>query len=254
MASQEQIAANQKNAQLSRGPVSETGKQISSKNSATHGFTGKTLILCDEEKEAYDAHVASYYADYKPIGHKQTQLLQQLADLHWAFHQISVDQANAMSLMNTIHAQARQQQADPETTFDKLAKGIRHITNLSLYEGRKRRAAKAIQEEFLALQKADYDKLGEDLKKAAALYKTYKAQGKSFDPAEFGFVCSIEDLDNYFRGQQAAADVASHQSASPQPVVDPRIQKMLDENQAQCRQMDEEIAAIMEPFNRETGR
>jgi hypothetical protein len=225
MASQQQIAANQKNAQLSHGPVTDSGKQISSQNAIKHGFTGKTLFISDEEKEPYEAHVASYYADYKPIGPKQTQLLHQLADLHWGLHQVSVEQSNTLALMNTLNAQARQQQQNPLVTLDNLAKATRTLNNLGTYEGRKRRAAKATQEELLALQKTEEERLASDLQKAAGLYKTYKAQGKTFDPAEFGFVCSIEDLDDYFRGQQAAADVASYQSASSKQVVDPRIEQ-----------------------------
>src|SRR5271157_4111732 len=88
MASLQQIEANQKNAQLSSGPVSEIGKQTSSKNSTKHGFTGKTLFLSDEEIGPYEAHVAAYRSEYKPIGQKQTHLLQQLADLHWGLHQL----------------------------------------------------------------------------------------------------------------------------------------------------------------------
>jgi hypothetical protein len=207
MASLQQIEANQKNAQLSSGPVSEAGKERSAKNSTVHGFTGKTLHLAAEEVEAYEAHVAAYHAEYKPIGQRQTHLLQQLADLHWSFHQLAVEQSNTLDLMAALNAHARQHQLDPMETLDRLAKATRTLNTLGIYEARKRRAAKAVHEEFLALQKADFDQLGEDLQKAAALYKTFKAQGKSFDPAEFGFVCSIENLLDFLTAQQAATDL-----------------------------------------------
>ena len=43
MASAKQTAANRLNALLSTGPRTETGKQISSMNSSTHGLTGQTI-------------------------------------------------------------------------------------------------------------------------------------------------------------------------------------------------------------------
>src|SRR5260370_17873885 len=142
MASQQQIEANQKNAQLTTGPASEAGRERSSRNSTKHGYTGRLLIVPDDENEAYEAHVDSYYKSYAPSGPKQIQLLQQLADLHWAIHQIFTEQANAMSLLNSVHTHARQNQEDPASTFYTLNKGTRHVNTLSLYESRKRSAAK----------------------------------------------------------------------------------------------------------------
>jgi hypothetical protein len=205
MASLQQIEANQKNSRLSTGPVSDTGKHISSQNSTKHGYTGKILFLTDEEKESYEAHVAAYHAEYKPVGQRQLHLLQQLADLHWGLHQLSVEQSNTVDLISALNAQARQHQLSPMEALDQLAKATRTLNTLGNYEGRKRRAAKATQDELAALQKAASDELEEDLKNAAILYKAHKAKGEDFDPAEFGFVCTREDLELYCRCQEAAA-------------------------------------------------
>jgi hypothetical protein len=245
MASLQQIEANQQNAQLSSGPVSEIGKQISAKNSIKHGFTGKTLFLTDEEIESYRAHVAAYHAEYNPAGQKQTHLLQQLADLHWSLHQLAVEESNTLDLISALNAQARQQQLSPMEALDQLAKATRTLNTLGNYEGRKRRAAKATQEELQAVQKAAGDEFDEDLKNAAALYKTHKAKGQPFDPAEFGFVCTLADLDYYFQVQKAAAPPANYPITVPNDVVDPRIQKMLDDMNAENDQLEAEMAATL---------
>jgi hypothetical protein len=234
MASLQQIEANQKNAQLSSGPVSEIGKQTSAKNSIKHGFTGKALFLTNEEMDSYEAHVAAYHAEYNPVGQKQTHLLQQLADLHWALHQLAVEQSNTIDLIGALNAHSRQHQLDPIESLDRLAKATRTLNNLGTYEGRKRRAAKTTQDELLALQKEASDQFDEDLKNAAVLYQSHKAKGQPFDPAEFGFVCTLADLDLYFQVRQATAPAANA------PAI------------AQLQQLKAKMAAELAEIERET--
>jgi hypothetical protein len=105
MSTPQQIEANRQNAQLSTGPKTDEGKQRSSQNATRHGFTGQTLIITDAEKEAYEAHVQGFYAEYSPACHVETNLVQQLADLHWSIQQIFVQQCNLISLMNAISVQ-----------------------------------------------------------------------------------------------------------------------------------------------------
>jgi hypothetical protein len=153
MSTPAQIAANQKNALASTGPVTEIGLKRSSQNSTLHGFTGKTLVLTPEERAAYEAHVAAYMADHNPTEHKHIELVQQLADLHWSLHQIFVQQTNTMSLMNAITVQMLET-GDPLAIAAAIAPVARTLNNLSVYEGRRRRAAKSVQEELTAYEQA----------------------------------------------------------------------------------------------------
>ena len=54
MSSEKQIEANRQNGSASKGPTSEQGKAISSKNSLEHGLTAKESLLPTEDAEAYD--------------------------------------------------------------------------------------------------------------------------------------------------------------------------------------------------------
>jgi hypothetical protein len=93
MATPQQIEANRKNAQSSAGATTEAGKKRSSLNATKHGVTGQSLILSDEEKEAYEFHVLAYMDEYAPKTHIETNLVQQFADAHWSLHQIHVQQS-----------------------------------------------------------------------------------------------------------------------------------------------------------------
>ena len=205
MASTEQINANQQNAQLSTGPTSPEGKARSSQNATRHGFTGLTLVVTPAEKEAYEAFVATYHDHYNPPNLQQAQLVQQLADLDWSIHQISVQQHNTISMMNAATAQPGES-FDPAATAALFQQFTRVLTSLSTYEGRRRRAAAEVRAELEAL-KAAYDKLyAEQLPKCAKIFQLYKAKGQTWDPIENGFVCSVKAIERYLLVQQRAQE------------------------------------------------
>ncbi len=196
MATTEQINANRENAKHSSGPVSDAGKETSSRNATRHGFTGLSIVVTPDERFAYLAHVQSCIAQYEPADHQQEQLAHQLADLEWSLHQISVQQINTISLMNAVQVQC-EGNGDPVGTAHVIASLARTLNNLNLYEVRRRRAAKAIKEELESLIKSAEQLLAEQLPQAAAMYKFNKAKNQAWDPLEFGFVCSLEEIELY---------------------------------------------------------
>ena len=154
MSSAAQINANQQNAQLSTGPVSEAGRQRSSQNSTRHGYSGKTLVLSPEEWDAYQVHVQEYMDGHNVSGHRHRQLVQQLADLDWSIHQIFVEQTGMISLLSEVAAQMRETGGDAMARAAAVAPIARTLNTLNLYETRKRRAAKAIQLELDAFEQS----------------------------------------------------------------------------------------------------
>ena len=83
MSTSAQIAANQKNAQLSSGPTSPEGKAKSSLNAVKTGLTGRTVLLPGDDAAAYETHIASFFATYKPVADEEHKLVQSLADTEW---------------------------------------------------------------------------------------------------------------------------------------------------------------------------
>ena len=88
MATDAQIAANQKNAQLSSGPTSDTGKAKSSLNAVKTGLTGRTVLLPGDDAVLYEAHVADFFKRFEPTADDERNLVQSLADTDWRLFRI----------------------------------------------------------------------------------------------------------------------------------------------------------------------
>ncbi|MBV9295804.1 MAG: hypothetical protein JO145_09540, partial [Acidobacteriaceae bacterium] len=83
MSTSAQIAANQKNAQLSTGPTSETGKAKSSLNAVKTGLTGRTVLLPGDDAALYESHVSQFVRRFEPASEAEQNLVQSLADTEW---------------------------------------------------------------------------------------------------------------------------------------------------------------------------
>jgi hypothetical protein len=85
MATPKQIAANRRNAQKSRGPVSPAGKEKISQNRAVHGLRGtKFSVLPEvESQEQYDAYVRQLIHDEAPVGQAEIELVIKMAEHSW---------------------------------------------------------------------------------------------------------------------------------------------------------------------------
>jgi hypothetical protein len=213
MTSPVKIEANRQNAQQSTGPITPEGRERSSKNATRHGFTGQTLVITPAEKEAYEAHVKGFFSELSPIDQQETNVVQQLADLNWCVQQIFVQQCNLISLINAITEQLAPN-GDALATANANTQHIKSLNTLSLYDQRKRRAIAALREELTGLQKARAERERTELAQAAQHYKLFKAKGQPWVPADSGFVCSLEDIEAYLKGQALAAEVKSFQNAA----------------------------------------
>ena len=69
-----QIAANQRNAQLSTGPTSQTGKAKSSLNAVKTGLTGRTVLLPSDDAALYETHVSEFVKRLAPVGDGEQNL------------------------------------------------------------------------------------------------------------------------------------------------------------------------------------
>ena len=89
---------NQANAQHSTGPKTESGKQRSSLNALRHGLTGQIIVLPSDDLKAYQRHVESFVAEYRPKGPTESNLVQTLADTAWRQHRVAALENNVLTL------------------------------------------------------------------------------------------------------------------------------------------------------------
>ena len=84
MATPKQIAANRRNAQKSRGPVTEEGKKITSQNAFRHGLSaGFQVIPNVESQEDFDRLVEEFMEAEKPTDAVERELVMTMAEQLW---------------------------------------------------------------------------------------------------------------------------------------------------------------------------
>jgi len=202
MSTNEQINANRENAQKSTGPVTPEGKLKSSLNATKHGFTGLTLQLTAPEIEPYQRFVANMTAEHRPHTEQARELLQHYIDLRWSINQILVQQSNLLSIIDQITSQILST-GDIMALNQALEVHYRRLRTLGTYEQRRRRAADETLQRFTAIQKEYADRL----KAAAENHRAMKKLSQNWNPAEFGFVCSLQEIEQYIRTQDFAESV-----------------------------------------------
>src|SRR5947199_7156712 len=144
MSSEAQLAANRHNSQLSTGPTTPAGKAKSSLNAVKTGLTGRTVLLPTEDAEAYAAHLARYQEEFQPVGVRETQLVQNLADTQWRLDRIPNLEAGLFALGRLRYAELFEGQGDPQLRAALLDAHIlmveaKHFKNLHMQESRLRR-------------------------------------------------------------------------------------------------------------------
>jgi len=71
------------NARKSTGPRTEEGKQISAQNARKHGYASARVVLLEEDQEAYDLHLDSYFQSFRPVTQVECDYVRRIADAQW---------------------------------------------------------------------------------------------------------------------------------------------------------------------------
>ena len=98
MATEKQIAANRRNAQLSSGPRTQAGKNVSRMNALRHGLTQQIEVMTPEEKEAKDKFFDEIISSLAPEGAIESQFAHSVADGHWRLNRASSIENNIFTL------------------------------------------------------------------------------------------------------------------------------------------------------------
>jgi hypothetical protein len=107
------------------------------------GLTGRTVLLPSDDAEAYRQHLAAYENEYKPVGLREREVVQSLADIQWRLQRLP-------GLEMAIYARGREEFAAQFEALDPAVRAARidletfvhyekPLRNLQLQEGRLRR-------------------------------------------------------------------------------------------------------------------
>src|SRR5712664_3446554 len=191
-------ARNRANAAHSTGPKTEAGKKRSSLNAYRHGLTGQTIILPAEDLVAYQDFTDTFFADYKPVGTLEKQLVQSLADTSWRLNRVAALEHNLIGLgfdehsnsISTEHPEAHAALVIIEALRDETpalaALGL-HTARLSRHFEKTLKQLNDTQEKRRATEATQ-------LSEAASLLQMDQKQGLPYNPSEDGFVFSFFQL------------------------------------------------------------
>jgi hypothetical protein len=154
--SEARVAANRANAQLSTGPRTPEGRAVSSMNAVKTGLTGRTVLLPSDDAEAYEHHLVAYESEFQPVGLRERELVQSLADIQWRLQRIP-------GLEMAIYARGREEFAEKFDEQDSAVRSARMdletfiqyqkpLRNLQIQEGRLQRQRAKDMAELRELQ------------------------------------------------------------------------------------------------------
>ena len=173
------VRANRANALLSTGPRTAAGKQRSSLNATTHGLTSRSPVLATEDPAAYQLHCRQFIDEYQPATPTETQLTQELADTAWRLNRIPQLEAELLS-----------QAPSPQTLIPQLA-------TLGMHSQRLSRQFQKTLDMLREIQADRAERQRRDLKDAAALLELHKHKGIPYDPVQYGFVFSKDQIEAF---------------------------------------------------------
>ena len=211
--SEAKLAANRANAQLSTGPVSETGKAASRLNAVKTALTGRTVLLRSDDAEAYRHHIAAYEHEYKPAGLRERELVQSLADTQWRLNRIPGLEM-AIYAQGQVELEADFEEHPPELRGSMIelqthVKYEKQLRNLHIQEARLVRRYQNEMNELRELQKERHAR-SENAASTAAIAPTAAVAPVGFDFA----TCDHAD--------QVHAQHTPGHSANPPILQEPR--------------------------------
>ncbi len=213
-----QLAANRANAQLSTGPTTSEGKAKSSLNAVKTGLTGRTVLLPSDDAAAYQEQVYEFQQEYRPVGLRESTLVQSIADTFWRLDRIR-------SLEMAIYAQGRTQFAADFEHEDPAARPRlidlhtfltyeKQIHNLQIQEARLLRYYSKAAAELRQLQTERKTREINELEAASTLYTAAKRDNRPFDLSENGFDFSAADIERYLAGTATIRNARTAQNRS----------------------------------------
>jgi hypothetical protein len=215
--SEARLSANRENALKSTGPKTPEGLAKSSLNAVKTGLTGRTVVLPTDDGAIYQQHLDRFFKQYAPATDEEKSLTQSIGDAEWRLLRIAPLEAG-------IYAVGRRELAAEFTGEDDLVnrEALLHakifmsyrkdLSNLALQERRLRNQRDTDAAKLERLQKDRTEKTHRDFSNAQALYKLAQKRQVAFDPAFFGFVFSIEELENQYLHEEARKYVTGYTS------------------------------------------
>lgn len=106
------------------GPRTPEGKAKSCMNALKTGLTGRTVLLSSDDAGEYEQHLQNFAAEFQPVGQREMQLVQLIADHDWRLQRISALEMSIYASGNELFA---------EQFADRAPEMARHLIQLQVF-------------------------------------------------------------------------------------------------------------------------
>jgi hypothetical protein len=151
--SEKRLAANRANGALSRGPITPEGKARSSQNAIKHGLQSNIVVLRNENKEAYQSVLQSYYDRFKPVDQVECGLIEEMVAAYWRTRRALAIEMNMMDNEMDARPTAPTELDRLSGAFGELATGPK-MAVLQRYQTRLHRLHSRLIRDFIILRQA----------------------------------------------------------------------------------------------------
>jgi hypothetical protein len=227
MASARQIAANQRNARLPRGPLSEAASASVRENPLKHGLTAKHVVLRHEDQAEYEELRASIAAEYRPATPQEHRLADQIAQNYWRL--LRCRRVETAAFENHLDTLKRRLEIDPAALIDDdqgisicMSNDSRDFDSLRRYETTIERAWYRAIRELRAVQKnrrqSELAETGEVLAcseaEPAAFGSGEELADYTIKPkvSEFGIGCVLPAVSSAVRASESSAPFCTNEA------------------------------------------
>src|SRR5216683_2048537 len=150
------------NGAKSHGPITEEGKQKSSRNALKHGLTVRhSMLLACEDEDQFQQVVDDYLSTYQPTNPVERDLVEEMISAKWRIRRLKLIE---VALVDYEMANKKEEIEKKLTQFDHgihlgvsfkdLSDGSRSVSLLSRYESRLHRISHRAHQTFLDLRRA----------------------------------------------------------------------------------------------------
>src|SRR5947209_4155337 len=195
--------ANRANAQHSTGPRTPEGKHRSSLNAYRHGLTAQVVVLTEEDLKAYQSFCQDFFEDLDPKTSVEQQLVQTLIDTQWLLNHCHAQEHSLFALGHFTEAAdidvGNREVHSMLTSARQLSGKFHELDVLSRHGQRLSRRFQSTLQQLQALQASRREREQQELSNAADIRKLHEMKEIPYNPAEFGFVLKIPQIDTYLR-------------------------------------------------------
>jgi hypothetical protein len=172
-------------------------------------LTGQTILMPQEDHDAYYTFVRTYSAQFQPQTFDEQQMVRTMADTQWRLNRSRAIECNLLTYqVSQLNNVVPSNHTEPQTalTLARMAGMLtKELARMSLYERRLTDVLESTRKTLERVQHARRASHEASLRIAAAIREMRKRQQQAWKPADNGFQFSLDEIDKHLNHEKVVA-------------------------------------------------